>query len=128
MLAQVTTQAASDLSWFNWLPKVLLQQDSYFTALVSFAAFGLAKIFPKTDKLAWIPEAASIIVGVLASCGLKIGGSYVYSVGCGIIFAWAASSFYNLGFFWLTAKLRAIAGQPATSTAPNEPLQLPPKP
>lgn len=112
------------MDWLKYLPAVLQQPETYFCILVCFAAYGLAKSYPKTDSWPWITETATMIVGIGVACGLKIGNSYVYASGTGLICAWAASSFYTTAFSWLTNKIRALTGTPAVA----EPVQLQPKP
>jgi hypothetical protein len=118
---------AQSASWISFLPSFFQQPAAYFILLVCFATFGLAKSFPKTDLYPQIPELFSIIVGIFISCGLKIGDSYVYASGFGLIAAWGASSFYVLAFTWLTARIRSITGQPAdTGIKYVDPNNLPP--
>ena len=116
-------------SWIGWLPTVLQQPETYFTILVCFAVYGLSKSWPLTDKLTWIPEAITMVIGIGVGCGLHIGNSYVYGFGVGLICAWAASSFYTMAYLWLTNKIRAIFGisPPVAEPVTYDPQNQPPK-
>lgn len=117
------------LSFTSYLPAVLQEPETYFTILVCFAVYGLAKSWPITDKKTWIPEAVTMVLGIGVACGLHVGHSYVYGIGVGFICAWAASSFYTMAYLWLTAKIRAIFGisPPVSEPVQPDPQNQPPK-
>ena len=107
------------MDWLQYLPPVLQAPETYFTLLVCFAVYGLAKSAPTADKQPWLPELASMVIGIGMACGLHVGKSYVYGIGTGFIAAWGASSFYTTAFSWLTAKLRALIGGNSGSSSPE---------
>ena len=104
----------------SWLPAILQAPETYFVMFVSFAAFGFVKGFPITDKNPWIAELATWAVGTLLAFGLKVGNSYWYAGGTGIVAAWGASSFYTLFFSWATARIRKIFGVTDPDAQPFE--------
>ncbi len=98
-------------SWVDYLPAVLTQPETIFVMIVAFATYGYLKSFPKTDQAPWIAQVVTMAIAILIAIGLKVGNSIVYSTGTGIICGWGASSFYDLGFFWATNKIRALLGR-----------------
>lgn len=120
LLAQLPAQSPS---WTSWLPGVLQEPATYFAILVTFAAFGLAKGLKSSDaKYPYLPDLVATIAGLAVCNGLKVGGSYIYASGTGIIAAWGASSFYALFFFWATNRIRNFFG--VTPPAPSNVTQI----
>lgn len=105
--------------FIKYLPAVLQQPETYFMMIVTFCAYGWCKTLPISRTVTFFPQAVSWAIALLISVGLKIGGSYVYSSGTGIIAAWGASSFYDLAFAWLTSWVSAKLGRPITSSTQN---------
>lgn len=132
----IAPQSASTLpSWLDWihyLPPVFQQPETWFMFIVSFALYGYLKSFDLSDFPECVskpfPQVGTMAGAVAMACALHVGGSYPYAIGTGGIAAWASSSFYDSGFFWLTKRIQAWTGTPPSSSELPDLRKLPPPP